>query len=464
MPTTQSNTTLANRTAQLTRLPLETLKQVYRGVYGADAVCPNPKTMIKQLVKNEDIEWRTTNKDSDVKEEITQMNDWKMLTEILKLTQKSSQSHNQGAQEFTSLSMKMFLDSIFKVPVDKVIMWKEGGFEASVSVFLEHLSETCPNPSDAQHKASQLLQDFKDKVFVLVDKNIHRMIQHNLITDSCSACSLHGGTPPDTVGGYVQLCHILSDAFNRPENHDYWQASYEGRRKIQSDANDYVAPEITTEIPQMVCSVDMSVGGAPVTVAEATGGATGEENPNLVYDEDVPGMPDLNTHLGGLPTDDDDPPDLISTISSVPDVEEAPPVETTTADVVTEENAHLSVKIIANASEEALKVRMLAMGAVPPRMRQIKVNKITKNSWRKFRKEHNLGGRCEVYVMCDPGVLPKQNKCFRYCVGHVCDEGWEGSEPDMMPTGNGEGDEVPTGSFSSVYPYGEVYIITNSVD
>ena len=56
-----------------------------------------------------------------------------------------------------------------------------------------------------------------------------------------------------------------------------------------------------------------------------------------VVDEDIPGMPDL-------PTD------------SVPDVEEAPTVQTTNEDVVTQENAHLSVKIIKDV-EEAKQIR-----------------------------------------------------------------------------------------------------------
>ena len=447
-----SNTELARRTLQLSKLPTDVLKRIYRGVYGQNAVCPNPKTMVKQLVKNDEIEW--SDKDTnDVKEEIQNLNDWQLLKKIIRIATKCHSGLDANQNEYTSLGFKMFLDQVFKVPDDKVLLWREGGFTKSVGQFLTYLSSECPNgPDDAEARASEMLQAFKDKVIITCSKSLHATICHNFISDAGSALSHHGGNPPERIGGPNQVIHMLSHAMSLPEYHRFNDA-YKNpaeQKKLGQEMLDYVAPDMLTEdtdVAKMVCVMEADIGGGgsgnnyAVQSVQMTGGASGPPQEDVV---------------------EEDPPDLISAISSVPDVEEAPPVETTTADVVTPENAHLSVKIVQNTSAEAKELRYPTANS--HMTRHIAINKITSNSWRKFRKEHNLTGRCEVYVMSNPGVMPKQNKCFRYKVGHVCDEGWEGAEPDMMPTGNGEGDEVPTGSFSSIFPYGEVYIITNTLN
>tara|TARA_R110000782_G_scaffold207516_1_gene296047 strand:+ start:537 stop:1754 length:1218 start_codon:yes stop_codon:yes gene_type:complete len=398
------NNKLIARFQELTLFPDDRLFSIYQTVTGE--VSSNRHQVIRDLAVNENVTWSyETNPEDAAKAD--------GIKDLIKYFPRIfSKSWN-----YTHCSWKRDIDRVYDVSDEKIVMFKNPHrLKADMLWFINWYSVLLGADADREKEcqtAGEAFLKFKDRFFTLVDKTVVDTFTLNIAMDACSAIANENGASEQVcvVSGYAESVrrYIVSTSSDKCSGGDFDGNNEEHRAKIMEKIS-----------PMM------------------------EER---VVDEDIPGMPDLNTHLGGLPTD------------SVPDVEEAPTVQTTTEDVVTQENAHLSVKIIKDV-EEAKQIRetldnFASIGAT----RKIAINKITKNSWKKFRKEHGLGGRCEVYVKSDPGVNPKQNKCFKYCVGHVCDESYEGCEPDMMPTGNGEGDEVPTGTFSSVYPYGEVIII-----
>jgi len=389
------NNKLIARFQYLTLFPDDRLFSIYQTVTGE--VSSNRHQVIRDLAVNEDVTWSyETNPEDAAKAD--------GIKDLIKYFPRIfSKSWN-----YTHCSWKRDIDRVYDAPDDKIVMFKNPHrLKADMIWFINWYSVLLGADADREKECQTAVEaflKFKDRFFTLVDKSVVDTFTLNIAMDACSAIANENGgdlgTSVCVVSGYAESVrrYMVSTSSDKCSGGDFDGNNEEHRAKIM----DKISPIM-------------------------------EER---VVDEDIPGMPD-----------------------SVPDVEEAPTVQTTNEDVVTQENAHLSVKIIKDV-EEAKQIRetldnFASIGAT----RKIAINKITKNSWKKFRKEHGLGGRCEVYVKSDPGVNPKQNKCFRYCVGHVCDESYEGCEPDMMPTGNGEGDEVPTGTFSSLYPYGEVIII-----
>ena len=84
----------------------------------------------------------------------------------------------------------------------------------------------------------------------------------------------------------------------------------------------------------------------------------------------------------------------------------------------------------------------------PTKYRQIRSADLTKSSWAKFRKAHNLTGRWFIYVETDP-TNTKQNKNLKYSAGRFIDSHWEGAYE-------------AEGQYYTDYPYGDIYITGGS--
>jgi len=82
---------------------------------------------------------------------------------------------------------------------------------------------------------------------------------------------------------------------------------------------------------------------------------------------------------------------------------------------------------------------------IPTKYRQVKSSELTPSSWTRFRKQHNLQGRWSIYIETNPEIK-KQNKAFKYKVGHCAESTWDGVYEE--------------GGFSLTdYPFGNIYIV-----
>jgi hypothetical protein len=132
-------------------------------------------------------------------------------------------------------------------------------------------------------------------------------------------------------------------------------------------------------------------------------------------------------------------------------VPEAPaPVPEAPAPAPEGESPAPTIKIITDPTERAEFMKDTGGSLMfPTKYRQIRSADLTKSSWAKFRKAHNLTGRWGIFIETDPSNT-KQNKNVKYSVGRFIDPHWEGAYE-------------AEGQYYTDYPYGDIYIIPLNV-
>ena len=395
-----NNNKLIARFQELSLFDDEKLFSLWKEVTGE--VSDNRHQVIRDIAVNEDVNWSfETNPAEAAKAD--------GLKELMSLFPKIFQSK----WSYTQVSWKRDIDRVFDFPDDELVFFKQPGqLQEDMLTFSKWFFELLgpePTREREQQIASRALTKFRDIMFFVIDKSLVDKFNMNIAMDALSA--MGNDKSSEQFNGQVVV------------NSGYCEAV---RRYIFAvKAEDPHDPANDEHVEKM-----MDLVGPMLTEREETGGATGEE--------DVPGMPDLNTHLGGLPTEEMNPNEVVL------DVEEAV-IQTAPDEVVPDTDAHLSVKVIRPTADTPSSISRSKYRDMIGTYTEMPINKITTSSWRKCRARFCLEGRCSVFIKKNPGT-PKQNKCFKYKTGHVCDANYEG---------------VLTGQMGplSLHPYGEGIIV-----
>ncbi len=143
---------------------------------------------------------------------------------------------------------------------------------------------------------------------------------------------------------------------------------------------------------------------------------------------------------------EDECPDTPLVNSHIPDIEEAPQEPVQQEATPPPNRPDPVVKVITDEVEKTNIKENVGTLMFPNTYRQIMTGELTKQSWAKIRKAHNLKGRWEIYVNTNPGDNPKQNKHIKYKSPHFVEPTFEGAYPC-------EGLHV------SDHPYGDIYLV-----
>ena len=404
-----SNAELAERLRTLQRLPDEQLNKLFTDIYKKDPPS-NRKMLIRALVETDQISWQKSDTEEETLQIVKQMKASNELRRLMKVVFAVNQTDNA----YTYLTLKKMIDFIYEVPDDELVLLNQGT-QSNLKDFFAWLQEaTGDNPNNLDKVSIEGKEKFKEMIFITAKQDIINKVLQNICMDATSVLRNEGTVPQgDIVGGYYRCV----DAF----------CSY-----ITSDAY-MVAPDESRFSPELT-GEDFATG---VSVSVVSDEGDPAETPT---EETVPGMPDLNTHLGGL-MDGVDESGLDAPADFLP--------------------LHKQVWVIkANESQEAAdkvadiksKVGTLMF---PNEYRQIQVNQITAKSWKKCRKQVDITGRCEIYIKTDPGST-QQNTAITYKHGHFCDASWEGAYadgPSHSPMG------VEGKQYVSDHPYGQLIIL-----
>ena len=429
------NNKLIARFQELSLFDDEKLFSLWKEVTGE--VSDNRHQVIRDIAVNENVTWKVAfNPAAAAKAD--------GLKELMTLFPKIFQSKFN----YTQVSWKRDIDRVFDFPDDELVFFKRPDkLNEDMLTFSKWFFELLGPESGREREqqiASRALTKFRDIMFFVIDKSLVDKFNMNIAMDALSAMgndkssSLRHDQQVVVNSGYCEAVRRYIVAVNAEDPHD---------------------PENDEHVEKM-----MDLVGPMLSVRE-------EPAPTPLADalapDDVPGMPDLNTHLGGLPTDDvpgsgecflpaGDIPGMpmlnaqnaaaqeMNPNEVVLDVEEAV-IQTAPDEVVPDTDAHLSVKVIRPTADAPSSISRSKYRDMIGTYTEMPINKITTSSWRKCRKEHNLEGRCSVFIKKNPGT-PKQNKCFKYKTGHVCDANYEGVLPGQMGP-------------LSLHPYGEVIIV-----
>ena len=392
------NNKLIARFQELTLFPDDRLFEIYQHVTGE--VSTNRHQVIRDLAVNAKVTWSYEMNPKDA-----------AMVDGIKELMKCFECIYSKSWNYTHCSWKRDIDRVYEVADDKIILLKNpGNTKKDMTEFAVWWSELLgPEPTREREcsLADEAFIKFKDMFFYEINRSLVDTFTLNIALDACSAIandpSLQIGNGVSVVGGYCEAVrrYMVSTALDADNGGDYDATNEEHRSKMMEQVSPMLSafPDSPTPPPEP---------------------------------DDVPGMPDLNTHLGGLP-DEADPNEVVI------DVEEAV-IQTTPLEQVPDQDAHLSLKIVGDGA----KVKRKEYRDMIDTYKEIPINKIAPYSWRTCREEHDLTGRCAIFIKRNPGTK-KQNMCFKYKEGHICEEGWEGSfATEFGPC--------------SLHPYGEVIV------
>ena len=306
------NNKLIQRFQELTLFPDDRLFQIYEQVTGE--VSTNRHQVIRDLAVNEHVTWSYETNPQDAAK-ADGMKD--LMAFFPKVFSKE--------WSYTLCSWKRDIDRVFDFPDNKLVFFKRPtNLQADMTKFAKWFFQLLgpePTREKEQQVAGEALAKFKDMIFFVVEKSLVDQFALNIAMDALSAIANDPSTDLNTevcvTSGYCEQVrrYMISVGEEKRENCPYDPGSDEHITKMM----DIVSPHLK----------ERSTPPAPAPPPPPA-----EEAP-------VPGMPDLNTHLGGLPTEEADPNEAVL------EVEEAV-IQTAPLEQVPDADAHLSLKVVSD--------------------------------------------------------------------------------------------------------------------
>lgn len=305
------------------------------------------------------------------------------------------------SQKYTQSTLVKMIEVWYKIPETQRVIMKRNSPE-QLNKFMEYTQEIKETGRSDIDTILEVKSKFQELMFDTIDKEIYFQVCHQVISQGCSLADRQSRTPElmSQLTNYdvesVLINSVANVDLNKVVNQDVW------------------CPHDFTEDVKNIPSTKIIKLNEHKEPEEQTGGATG-----------------MTAH--------------------VPDIEEAPPIEPVQpVEAIPPASTEPVVHKIEALEEKAKEIYDKSGGSLmfPSEYRQIKISDITKTSWNKLRKSHELKGRWSIYMKTDPDFMPnpRQNKAITYIHGHCVDETWQGAEFD--------GD-----MYFTWHPYGDLYLV-----
>ena len=386
-------------TKQLRQMPDELLGALVVKIAEHRTPLPKPHTkrrLIEYIVKHKEVlcikevkQMDTKNlSDEEIEKRTKQMNFHRIMMMIC------IDIGSDDCSKYTLSTLIHYIIQYYELPQDKYHLIKDGIYE-NIGKYVQYLNSV--GVEAEFEKVYEYKEKFKEFVFDIIDRDMYFRF--------CKQSIMCGQTLAEHQG---------DTEFNE--------------KTKEKHVEDVLFSAIANFDPSKVVSKDGETGG--------DGWCPG------IRTSDLDKLPEYKFHNADKDTGTKE--EKIKKMAAViPDIEEAPEEQ----EAIPPSSALPVVKVITDVDEAKNIKENVGSLMFPSQYRQIALSEITKSSWSKIRKTHNLKGRYHIYIDSDPGTNPRQNTAIKYTEGHCVDESFEGGVIGEF------------GMYMSYHPYGDVYLV-----
>ena len=392
--TPMSQETLLERFTQLTDLPTGLLVEMWEVTQeGAEVPERNGEVwraqIIRVLAPNAAVTWQKT---TDPKGEIQKDGISLLVKNFPKL-------YKEGTG-LTSMSFKTMIDYVYDIEDGEIVHLNEPDtLQDKFGEFGKYFLElTQGNKQKVIENSQAILDKFKSLMFTTISRDVIDIIAANVSFDAATARCEAGDEPRTISYGYPNMVHA---------------------KMAFGNGIDCKTDEMFEKICPNWTNVANTTFVAETEVPSDHDDTTGNEE---AYDD------------GDNETNHSPVFDLSGMVAAAEEAPENHPVF---------EPQNWTARVLKKDSAAAENIRELGL------YKRMMPSRFTPWSWKVLRKNLDITGRAEIWILENPGENPTQNKELKYKSATVCRESDEGSFPDFL---------MPGVHFTN-HPYGPITII-----